>query len=172
MTEGLAAILVTPALGRREHESGVLDGARAHQHVPMRLPGLPGEGGRNGDERGASLRQRPVQQRKAQIVADCQAKPSPRQIGDDGALARLVTTRLTIALAACKVDVEHVNLVIAGDDLAARINDEGTIGGTFRRNLDRERTDMKMNAKLACKIAERRETRVALFGRGRSKHQV
>ena len=40
MAEGLAAVLVRAALRGREHEAAVLDGARAHQHVPMRLAGL------------------------------------------------------------------------------------------------------------------------------------
>src|SRR5215216_5750554 len=124
MPERLASVFVTPALSGREHEGGILDRPCAHQHVPMRLAGLPGEGGRNGDEGGAGLGKRPMQQWKTQIVADSQAETSPQQIGDDGALTRLVATRLAVALTAGKIDIEHVNLVVARENLAARIDHE------------------------------------------------
>ena len=81
MAEGLAAVLVLAALRRREHEAAVLDGARAHQHMPVRFAGLPGEGGRDRQEGGAGFRQRAIERRKAQVVADGQAEPAPRQVG-------------------------------------------------------------------------------------------
>ena len=65
MAEGLAAVLVLAALRRREHEAAVLDRARAHQHVPVRLAGLPREGGRDGEERRAGFGQRAVERRES-----------------------------------------------------------------------------------------------------------
>ncbi len=51
MAEGLAAVLVLAALRGREHEAAVLDRAGAHQHMPMRLAGLLGEGRGDGEKR-------------------------------------------------------------------------------------------------------------------------
>ena len=82
MAEGLAAVLVLAALRGREHEAAVLDRARAHQHVPVRLAGLPGEGGRDGEEDRAGFGQRAIERGEAQVVADRQPEPAPRQVGD------------------------------------------------------------------------------------------
>ena len=40
MAVGLTSALVLAALCGRQHEAAVLDGAGAHQHVPVRLAGL------------------------------------------------------------------------------------------------------------------------------------
>src|SRR6185312_4917100 len=45
VAEGLTSVLVLSALCRRKNKTAVLDGARASEHVPMRLAGLCGEGG-------------------------------------------------------------------------------------------------------------------------------
>src|SRR5438045_18422 len=105
MAKGVAAVLVTAALRRGEHEAAVLDRARAYEHVPMRLASLLGEGRRDGDERAAGLGQRAVERRKAQVVADAQAQPPPRQIGHHGNLARPVIARFAITLAAGEIDI-------------------------------------------------------------------
>ena len=172
MAEGVAAVLVAPALRGREHERRVLDRAGAQQHVPVRLAGLLGEGRRAREEGRAGLGQRPVQRREAQVVADRQAEPAPGQVGDHGLLARPVAARLAVALAAGEIDVEHVDLVVAGDDLALRIDQERAVGGALRRNLDGERADVKMDAELARQRAERGEACVALLRRGRGQHDV
>src|SRR5262245_1626229 len=44
MSECFPAVLVLAALCRREHEGAVLDRTRAHEHMPMRLASLLGEG--------------------------------------------------------------------------------------------------------------------------------
>ena len=90
----------------------------------MRLAGLSGEGGRDGEKRAAGLGQRPVERREAQIVADGQAEPAPRQVGGDADFAGTVAARLAIALAAGEIDVEHVDLVVARDDLALAVDQE------------------------------------------------
>src|SRR4051812_37380598 len=118
MAEGLAAILVPAALRRGEDETAILDGAGALQHMPMRLAGLPGESRGYGEERSAGFGQAAIQRREAQVVADGQAEPPPGQIGPHAEIARAVIARFAIALAAGEIDVEHVDLVIARDDLA------------------------------------------------------
>ena len=100
MAEGLAAVLVLAALRGGEHEAAVLDRARAHQHMPMRLAGLARERRRDRQERRAGFGERAVERRKAQVVADGQPEPAPRQVGDHREIARPVAARLAIALAA------------------------------------------------------------------------
>src|SRR5215470_3774419 len=117
MAEGCAAVLVHAALGGRKDEAAVLDGAGAIEYMPMRLAGLLGERGRHRDERGAGFRQCPIERREAQVIADCEAQASPRQVGRNGALAGPEIARLAIALAAREIDVEHVDLVVARGDL-------------------------------------------------------
>ena len=67
----------------------------------------------------AGFGQRAVERREAQVVADREAEPAPRQVGTHRELARPVAARLAIALAVGEIDVEHVDLVVARDDLAA-----------------------------------------------------
>ena len=155
MAEGLAAVLVLAALRGREHVAAVLDGAGAHQHVPVRLAGLPGEGRRDGEERGAGLGQRPVERGKAQVVADRQAEPAPRQVVQHRELAGPVASRLAIALAVGEIDVEHVDLVVARDDLAVRVDQERAVGRLVGGRLDRERADVQIDRR-ACAPARGR----------------
>ena len=65
----------------------------------MGLAGLSGEGGRDGEKRAAGLGERAVKRGEAQIVADGQAEPPPRQVGGDADFAGTVVARLAIALA-------------------------------------------------------------------------
>src|SRR5207237_7765654 len=102
-----------------EHERAVFNGACAHQNVPVRLAGLPGEGRRDSKECGAGFGKCAIERRKAQVVADGKPKPPPRQIGQYREVARTIAARLAIALAALEVDIEHVDLVVTRDDLAA-----------------------------------------------------
>src|SRR5881397_2710493 len=66
--------------------------------------------------------------REPHIVADGHAKPAPRRLGDDGAAAGAVGIALAIAFATRQIDVEHMNLVVAGDDAALRVDQEGAVG--------------------------------------------
>ena len=79
MAEGFAAVLMLAALRGGDHERAVLDGAGAQQHVPVRLAGLPGEGGGHGQHIGAGQRLGAEKLREAQIVADGEAEPADRQ---------------------------------------------------------------------------------------------
>src|SRR5438876_4246062 len=127
MAKSVAAVLVPAALGGGEHEAAVLDRARAHEHMPMSFAGLLGEGRRNGEERAARVGERAVERREAQVVADGQPEPPPWQVGSDGELAGTVIARFAIALTAGEVDVEQVDLILARDDLAGRIDQERAV---------------------------------------------
>src|SRR4029450_4243082 len=127
MTECLAPALMLAALRGREHETTVLDGARANEHMPVRFAGLAGKRRWNADEGCAVFRQRAVERWEAQVVAHGQSEPTPRQVGDDADLGRPVAARLPIALAFRQVDVEHMDLVVARDDLALRIDQERAV---------------------------------------------
>ena len=62
--------------------------ARARkQHMPMRFPGLLGEGRRHGDDVGAPGGERPVERGEAEVVADAHAEPAPGQIDNHGLAA-------------------------------------------------------------------------------------
>src|SRR6266480_6129411 len=96
--------------------------------MPMRLAGWHRKYRRNGQEIGAGLRKRAVEMREAHIVADRHPEPAPRGLGDDGPAARTIGVALAVALAARQIDVEHVDLVVAGDDRALGIDQEGPVG--------------------------------------------
>src|SRR6516165_3441591 len=164
MAEGLALVLVQAALRRSQNEASVLDCARPDENVPVRLPGLPGEGRRYGKEGRPGLRERAVERRKAQVVTDRQAETPPRQVRGDCDFAGPEGTRLPIALAVREIDIEHVNLGVARDDLAVAIDEEGPVTGTVRRNLDGQGADMDIDAELARKFAKASERGVFLLG--------
>ena len=113
--------------------------------------------------RRAGLGQRAIERREAQVVADRQAEPAPRQIGKHRQFARPVVARLAIALAAGEIDVEHVDLVVARDDLAVRVDQERAVGRLVGRNLDRQRADMEIDSKLARQLAEAWRARCRLL---------
>ena len=82
---------------------------------------------------------------EAQIVTNSKAEPAPRQVVQHGELARPVAPRLAIAFAVRQIDVEHVDLVVARDDLAARINQEAAVGRLVDSGLYSQRADVKMD---------------------------
>src|SRR3954454_281932 len=118
MAERRAPVLVRAALGSGQNVTAILDGARPDQHMPVGLAGLLGKRSRDRDKGGPGLREGAIERRKAQVVADGEAQPAPWQVDRHSALARPEAVRLAIALAAGEVDVEHVDLVIARNDLA------------------------------------------------------
>src|SRR5262245_58587745 len=83
VAEGGAAVLVQAALGGGEHERAGLDRTGADQNVPMRLPGLLGEGRGNGDELGAGKRERTVERGEAEIVTDRESQAAEGKLGND-----------------------------------------------------------------------------------------
>ena len=71
--------------------------------------------------------------------------------------------RFPVALAAGEIDVEHVDLVVARADLAAGPDQECAVRRLLRRELDEQRADMEMNAKLARQRPEARKRGIALL---------
>src|ERR1035437_6601006 len=114
MAEGLAPVLVLAALCGGEHEAAVLDGAGADQHMPMRLAGLLGESRRDREHGGAGLRQRAVERRETQVVADRQSQPAPRQIAQHSLLAREVSASPSTMVANSRSRLTSMMLVISG----------------------------------------------------------
>ena len=155
MSEGLALVFVTASLRGGEHERTRFDRARALQHMPVRLAGLLGESRGHGEEMRASAHKRTVKRWEAQIIADRKAEPSPRQVGGYCNFAGPVGIRLAIALAACELNIEKMNLVVARGDLAVRRNQEAAVGGLVVGNLDRERADVKVGLQIARELAAR-----------------
>ena len=82
----------------------------------------------------------------------------------DGEVASAVVAQLAIALAAREIDVEHMDLVVAGDDLAVGRDQEGAVRRLVGRDLDGERADMKIDAEGAGKIAKGGKRGVFLLG--------
>src|ERR1700761_5968187 len=150
-----AAILVLAALRRGEHVTLVLDGAGAQQHFPVRAAGRVGESGRHHDQR--AIAQPAVQLRETQIVADRQADSSERRLegADLGARAdgaRFVERFFTF------FEVEQVNLVVAGDFLALRVEDQRGVQDAVRFG----RRDRQCAAYYPYAVAARRVGKKAL----------
>src|SRR5262249_56687142 len=99
MAEGLATVLVLAALRSRQHEGAVLDRAGAVKHMPMCLASLLGEGRGDGEKRTSGFRERAIKRGEAQIVADRESEPSPRQVGRHADFTGPVVARLAITLA-------------------------------------------------------------------------
>ena len=119
MAEGLAAVLVAPDLRGGDDEETGFDRSRAQKHVPVRAAGRHGERGGNGDHVRVSFGDAREQQRETQVVADGEAELTDRRAVDQRhALARRVDGEFAPALAGRQVDVEQVDLVVAGADLA------------------------------------------------------
>src|SRR5262245_4849738 len=95
----------------------------------MRLPGLLGEGGGDGDELGAGKRERAVESGEAEIVADRKSQAAEGKLGNDRRRARPGVIGFAVALATGKIDVEEMQLVVARRDPSFRIDEIGAVGG-------------------------------------------
>ena len=139
--------------------------ARARNSVcQCASPVLSREGGRHGEERRAAFGERAVQRRKAHVVADRQPDAAPGQVGDHGGFARLIVGGFAIALAARQIDVEHVDLVVAGDHVAVRSDQERAVDGPLRRSAQRQRADMEMDFQFRRQRAIGLQRKVVLLG--------
>src|SRR5690606_17755250 len=72
-----------------------------------------------------------------------------RQFRHYGPVSGPVGARFAIALAIVEIDIEHVYLVVAGDDVALRIEQDRPVGDTLRLDPDRERTGQQPGPGLA-----------------------
>ena len=148
VAEGGAAVLVQAALGGGEHKRAGFDRAGADQNVPMRLPGLLGEGGGNGDELRTGKRERPVEGGEAEIVADREPQAAEGKLGNDGGRTRPGMVGFAVAFIPGKIDVEEMKLVVTRGDPPLRIDKIGAVGDARPVEPDGERADVKENAKL------------------------
>ena len=113
----------------------------------MRAAGLIGKRGRHGQDTGAFVRERAVEVRKADVVTNRHADGQAFQIGDHGFGARMIAVALTVGLGLRDLDVEHVDLVVAGEDRPIASDQERPVGETsVRRALQPERADQNRNA--------------------------
>src|SRR5262249_54553593 len=105
----------------------VLDGAGAQQYFPVCRPGRKGKRRRHDDDLRSSQCELPVQLRKAEVVADRHADDS--QLGgcaDDG-VTGAPRLRLPNRDVAGDVDVEQMQLAVAGDDLAVGVEEHAGV---------------------------------------------
>ena len=161
MAEGLAAVGMAAGLRGGDDEGAVLDRPRALQHVPVRLAGLARERGGCSQRDGAGMRLRAIEMREADVVADGHAEPQPRQVGDHCPVAGMIDRRFPPALAARKIDVEEMDLVVARKDASTAPEDEGAVGDATVGGLQRERADMENDAELAGERGEALDGRIA-----------
>src|SRR6185295_11349076 len=168
MAERIPAVFVSAALGCRKYKTAVFNGTAADEDMPMGFAGLFCESRRNCQHGCASFGERAVKRGKTQVIANGQTEAAPRQIGQYRQLPRTVVARLAIALAAGQIDVEHMDLVVAREDVALRIDQERTIGGAIGRYPDRKGTDVHVDAELTRDLAQRGQRWVCLFFDGHS----
>src|SRR5690606_30050448 len=82
---------------------------------------------------------------------------------DDRPVAGPIGARFPVGLAALEVDVEHVQLVVAGDDPARRIEQEGAVRDPLRLDLDGQRAGKEPSTRLARQIPERGQRIVSVL---------
>ena len=132
-------------LGGGDDEAPGFNGAGAQQHMPVCLPGGPGEGRRHRQDRRAGRRQRPVQRRKAQIITDGQAQAAPRRRGHHGFFTSLISRGFPPAFAA-QHHVKQVDLGIAGGDGAGGIDQETAVDEFFADALQGQAAQLHPHA--------------------------
>ena len=131
MAVGLASAGMSAALGRSDDVTPGLDGAGPQQDMPVRAPGLSRKCRRDGENFCAAMGQGPVKRREAEVVAHRQPYRRPGRLGEDGLVAGAISGRFAVGFAAGQIDVEHVDLVIAGDDGAVFIEEVDVAIVTF-----------------------------------------
>src|SRR5690606_31708828 len=127
VTIGLASIFMEASLCGSNHPCAILDGASAQQYMPMGLAGLAGKGCRNRQNFGTSQCLSAEKLREPQVVANGNAKLTEGKLGDGGLVAGRIGCRLTPTLAIVEIDIEHVDLVIGGDQAAIGAEEKAAI---------------------------------------------
>ena len=108
-------------LAGREHEGLVLDSAGAQQELPVGHAGQQREVRRDGQHRRAAVeRERAVELREAQVVANCEPEADAVDVGDDRLGTGLGAVGLAVADPA-DVHVEEVDLRVGGDPAAVTV---------------------------------------------------
>ena len=123
-------------LRRGEDVRGVLDRPRPEQDLPVVATSALGEVGRDGQDRRAGQRERAVELREAQVVADRQADGGAVDVGRDQPVAGRHPGRLGVDRAGLDRDVEQVDLAIPRGDRSVRARSARTCctGGPGRRS--------------------------------------
>src|SRR5690606_13862539 len=128
VTEGLATVGMGTALIGGKHIALGLYRPGTQQYLPVGGAGHRGKRRRNHDQLGPGVTQRLIQLGKAYIVTDAQPQPAHRGIDADDPVAIAVIPGFAVtALVVGHLDVEQVQLVIAGD-LPALVVDDQTAG--------------------------------------------
>ena len=125
----VATPVVQAGLRRSQHIGGVFNGSGLKQHLPVVLAGEGGESGWNHQQIGSSPHEVSIQLRKANVVTDGQTHLAQtrhihhrRQL-----LAGIHGCRLAVGVAVGKVNVEEVDLVVAGQQLAIPVHQFGPV---------------------------------------------
>ena len=162
---GLPAALVLAGLRRGKDEAAVLDGAGAHQHMPVRRAGLARERGRDGQEIRAGLGQRAIEVGKAQIVADGQAQRTPGQLGQHAGVCRPGSswTRDSSRRPAVRTSNMWILSKRASTSPLGR-DQQRAVGDLAVAEQDGHRADVQPDAELAREAAEVGDRRIALLG--------
>ena len=119
-----------------------------------------------------SIRERAVELRETEVVADGKAEPAEGKIDNHSLAAWPARGRLAVALPSRQIDVEHMQLVVARGDLAFGIDEVRAVGHAGRVELDGERADMQEDAELASKRAKPRQCRARFFRLCRLQRQL
>ena len=126
---GLAAVRMHAALRGGDDMGQVLDRARAQQRFPVCCAGGLGKCGGHEDQ--VDVAECPVQFREAQVVADRKPDTAERRV--DGDHPRTMGDRALLGiLLASVVEAEQVDIVVAGNRMAAVVVDEARIPHLFR----------------------------------------
>ena len=120
--------------------------------MPVRLAGLAGEGRRQGQHLCAGKRLCSEELRKAQIVTDRKTKPCIAEIGNNRLASRLIGRGFAPALALVEIDIEHMDLVVGGDQRTIRPEQKGAVGNLAVVARNRGRADVKVNAQFCCQL--------------------
>src|SRR5262245_20366581 len=172
VAEGRPPVLMQPSLSGCEDEGAGLDCAGARQNMPVCLASLLGEGGRDGDKLGAGSSEHAIERGEAEVVANTKAESAEGEIGKHRLGARAEILRLAIALAAGKVDIEHMQLVVARGDAALGIDQIRTIGDPCLVELDGDRADMQPNSKVARECLGPDERCALALALGHGEHEL
>ena len=165
MAISAATILVLADLRRRDDKGARLDRAGALEQVPMRLAGWHSESRRNRDQVTRLLPKCLEQSWKPQVIADRQAKPSGRRIDCHHRIAGGIGVRFAPAFPAGKINIEHVDLVIARGHIAGGIDHQRTVGPAPVLAQNRERAQRHPQAAARCRLAYRAQHRIILLAR-------
>src|SRR5437764_8776158 len=134
-----------------DHEALVLDRPRPDQHLPVVPRGRERERTGNHDHLCASNRDRPVELRKAKVVADGHSEASPSgELREHHFVAGLLVVGLGVDNAV-DLYVEHVDLAVRGPYLSVRADVDAGVGALLLpRQALHDRTRDQLDSQLAC----------------------